>query len=54
MFKKKLSSVETVETNKKEMLVNLLKTKTPTLFDRDPVMTGNVNKLADDILELVS
>lgn len=54
MFKKKITSVETIETNKKEELVSLLKAKTPTLFDRDPVITGDVNKLADEILELVS
>jgi len=50
MFKKK----EVVVENKKELLVALLKAKTPTLFNRDPVIVGDVNKLADEILELVS
>lgn len=50
MFKKKIE----VKENKKELLVALLKAKTPTLFNRDPEITGDVNKLADEILDLVS
>jgi hypothetical protein len=56
MFKKKDTKEEVkeaVKENKKELLVALLKAKTPTLFNRDPVIVGDVNKLADDILELV-
>ncbi len=41
-------------TNKKEELLTLLKAKTPRLFDRDPMITGNLDKFADQILEIVS
>jgi len=55
-FKKTKESTESTSSkqeNKKDLLVALLKAKTPVLFDREPVLTGDVNKLADDILELI-
>jgi hypothetical protein len=41
------------EVNKKEELIKLLKAKTPALFDREPTLTGNVEKLADEICNLL-
>ena len=50
MFKKK--KIE-VKINKTEELKTFLKTKTPTLFDRHPVLTGNLDKFVNEILEIV-
>lgn len=52
MFKKKITSEARVD--KKTELIKMLEKKLPTMFDRDPVITGNLNKLAEEILELVA
>lgn len=52
MFKKKITNEEPVSDIKTE-LITFLKAKLPTMFDRDPVVTGDVNKLAGEILDLV-
>lgn len=41
------------QTAKREELIALLKAKTPTLFDRDPTLTGNVEALAEEIISLL-
>jgi len=50
MFKK-TKKVEKV--NKSEELKTFLKAKTPTLFDRDPVLTGNLDLFVEEILKIV-
>jgi len=59
MFKKEKTIKETIKetftnkTDKKEVLVKFLKAKMPTMFNRDPDIVGDVNKFAEDILELI-
>lgn len=51
---KKISTVETnaPEKDTRAELINFIKAKAPTLFDRDPVLTGNVGAFADEIIKL--
>lgn len=48
MKKKELKSEVT---NKREELKAYLAKKLPTMFDRDPVLTGNLDLLVDEILD---
>lgn len=42
-----------VEFNLKEELKKLLIQKVPALFDRTPEITGDINKLVDEIISLI-
>ena len=48
----KTKSKEDVKDTKKE-LKEFLSQKLPTLFDRTPTITGNLDKLVEEILEIV-
>lgn len=38
----------------KRDVIAYIRAKAPTLFDRDPVLTGNVEKFAEEIIRIVT
>lgn len=48
----KLKISDKKEDSKKDKLKALLIKKLPTMFDRDPVITGNLDLLVDEILSI--
>jgi len=44
---------KTPKVDKKGELLAYLKVKTPTLFDRDPTLTGNLEAFADEIIKII-